>query len=232
MKNNEKAVSAAAYCKPLIQAFEKAANATEAIGMKAYMLHQFEFLGIKAPIRDSIVFPFIKNNPIVSADQLLEIVQYLWDLPYREYHYAAIDVFAKNHPLWNAKSYQLIESCITHQSWWDTVDGIASDWLHIYFKKFPAQIIPVTSKWNLSSNIWLQRSSILFQKKCKADMNTELLSKYILHLKDSAEFFIQKAIGWALREYSKTNPAWVTKFVSTHKLSPLSKREALKIINK
>lgn len=232
MKNKAESASAAAYCKPLIHAFEKAANATEAVGMKAYMLNQFEFLGIKAPIRDSIVFPFIKNNPIISTTQLNEVVEYLWAQPFRENHYAAIDVFEKNHRLWDADSKSLIEFCITHQSWWDTVDGIASDWLHIYFNKFPAKIIPITSKWNLSKNIWLQRSSILFQKKCKADTNTQLLSKYILHLIDSKEFFIQKAIGWALREYSKTNPSWVKAFVSTTELAPLSKREALKIINK
>ncbi len=230
MKNKAYPVSAEVYCKPLFQAFKNAANSKEAIGMKAYMLHQFEFLGIKAPIRDSIVFPFIKNNPIQSVDQLNEVVAYLWNQPYREYHYAAIDVFAKNHRLWDADSKNLIEFCIKHQSWWDTVDGIASDWLHVYFSKFPDKKISVTAKWNRSKNIWLQRSSILFQKRCKAEMNTELLSKYILHLKDSKEFFIQKAIGWALREYSKTNPVWVKAFVSNNELAPLSKREAIKKI--
>ncbi|MEI6265901.1 MAG: DNA alkylation repair protein [Sphingobacteriia bacterium] len=232
MKNKAPSDNAADYCIPLIHAFKKAANPTEARGMKAYMLNQFDFLGIKAPIRDSIVFPFIKNNPILSTEQLVEVVEYLWNLPYREYQYAAIDVFAKNHSIWNEKSHQLIESCTIHRSWWDTVDGIASDWLSIYFKKYPTQIISVTSKWNRSKNIWLQRNSILFQKKCKADMNTQLLSQYILHVKDSKEFFIQKAIGWALREYSKTNPQWVKAFVSSNELAPLSKREALKIINK
>ncbi len=232
MKNKASSKTAASYCKPLIHAFEKAANPTEAMGMKSYMLNQFEFLGIKAPIRDSIVFPFIKKNPILSTEQLIEVVEYLWNLPYREYHYAAIDVFAKNHQLWNEKSHHLIESCIIHQSWWDTVDGIASDWLPVYFKKFPSQIIPLSAKWNLSKNIWLQRSSIMFQKSFKANTNTQLLSKYIVHVKDSKEFFIQKAIGWALREYSKTDRDWVKAFVSKHELAPLSKREALKIINK
>ncbi len=232
MKNKAQNESAAAYCKAMIHAFEKAANPKEAMGMKAYMLHQFEFLGIKAPIRDSIVFPFVKTNPILSTEELHAVVEHLWNLPYREYHYAAIDVFAKNHRLWNERSHQLIESCIVHQCWWDTVDGIASDWLSLYFKKFPAQIVPISSRWNRSKNIWLQRSSIMFQKSYKADTNTQLLSKYILHLKDSKEFFIQKAIGWALREYSKTNRDWVKVFVSKNELAPLSKREALKIINK
>ncbi len=79
--------------------------------------------------------------------------------------------------------------------------------------------------------MWLQRSSIMFQKAYKKDTDTALLSRYILNLKDSKEFFIQKAIGWALREYAKTNAGWVQKFVKQNQLPALSEREALKRIN-
>jgi len=133
--------------------------------------------------------------------------------------------------MWTKSSIKLIEHCIVHKSWWDTVDGIASDWLGTYFKQFNEQIILITSSWNKNSNIWLQRSSILFQKSYKKTTDTALLSSHILHLKDSKEFFIRKAIGWALREYSKTNPEWVIQFVTKNKLSPLSEKEALKRIN-
>jgi 3-methyladenine DNA glycosylase AlkD len=106
-------------------------------------------------------------------------------------------------------SIKLIEYCLQQKSWWDSVDGIASDWLGPYFKLFPEQIVPVTSQWNKSKNMWLQRSSIMFQKAYKKDTDTTLLSRYILNCAHSKEFFIQKAIGWALREYSKTDPEWV-----------------------
>lgn len=125
----------------------------------------------------------------------------------------------------------MMEFCLTHKSWWDSVDHIASEWLGSYFKQFPEKIAAVTGKWNRSDNIWLQRSSIMFQKSYKKDTDTVLLASYILHCKDSDEFFIRKAIGWALREYSKTDPGWVKKFVQQQALSPLSKREALKRIH-
>jgi len=121
-----------------------------------------------------------------------------------------------------------MEYCIIHKSWWDSVDHIASECLTDYFKIFPEQIFPVTSTWNTSNNMWLQRSSIMFQKAFKQKTDTALLSQYIINRKDSKEFFIRKAIGWALREYSKTNPAWVKQFVKENKLHSLSEREALK----
>ena len=100
------------------------------------------------------------------------------------------------------------------------------------FTNYPELIVPFTEKWMTSGNMWLQRTAILFQLKYKSQTDTELLFKYIIALDGSKEFFINKAIGWALREYSKTNPDIVIKFVTGHKLAPLSKREALKVINK
>ena len=123
-----------------------------------------------------------------------------------------------------------MEYCIVHKSWWDSVDHLAGYCLGPYFKLFPHQLPAVTDRWNESDNMWLQRSSIMFQKAYKKETDVALLKKYILHCKDSKEFFIRKAIGWALREYSKTDPDWVIKFVERHPLSPLSKREALKRI--
>lgn len=219
------------YLNPLKLAFKKAANKQNAIGMKAYMLNQFEFYGIKTPERDAIVTSFLKTNRIQEEPLLKEVVQYMWDREEREWQYAAIDVFKSHRLLWKSRSIQLIQYCLTHKSWWDTVDGIGSDWIPTYFLIFPEKQISVTQKWNRSNNMWLQRSCILFQRSYKKNTNIQLLSEYIQQHQLSKEFFIQKAIGWALREYSKTNPEWVKSFVESQNLAALSKREALKKIN-
>jgi len=216
------------YLNELKKLFSISANPEQRDGMKAYMLNQFDFYGIKTPERDKIVKAYIKANPLKTIEEVNGIARKMWAFKEREWQYAAIDVFRYHHPLWEEQVIDLIESCLTTKSWWDTVDGIGSDWIPVYFSSYPNQIIPVTERWNQSDNIWLQRSSILFQRSYKKNTNTHLLAKYILQHQLSKEFFIQKAIGWALREYSKTNPAWVKSFVESHDLAPLSKREALK----
>ena len=216
------------YLIPIQRKFKQESNAENAKGMKAYMLNQFDFWGLKTPERRRSSKDHFRNHPINDLAELELIVKECFNLPQREYQYLGIELFAFHKKLWKRSSIKLMEYCLMNKSWWDSVDHIASDWLGAYFNLFPEQIIPVTSKWNTSENMWLQRSSILFQKTYKKDTDTELLTKYILHCAGSKEFFIRKAIGWALREYSKTNPDWVKKFVTQHTLSPLSKREALK----
>ncbi|OYY20847.1 MAG: hypothetical protein B7Y69_09415 [Sphingobacteriia bacterium 35-40-8] len=174
----------------------------------------------------------MQANPLQNWEDLELVMKELWALPKREFQYFAIDVLKKHKPLWTIHSIHLMEYCICEKSWWDSVDGIASDWLGGYFVQFPTLVPKVPTHWNSSSNIWLQRSSILFQKAYKANTQLALLSQYILHCKDSKEFFIRKAIGWALREYSKTNPVWVRQFVAENALSNLSTREALKVLNR
>jgi 3-methyladenine DNA glycosylase AlkD len=220
------------FVKGIQKSFQIHANPELAVGMKAYMLHQFEFLGIKAPLRDQLTNSYLKLNRLENWESLELVVKELWALPQREFQYFAIDVFQKHKSLWTVNSVDLMEYCISEKSWWDSVDGIASEWLGTYFIQFPRLVPKIPNKWNKSDNMWLQRSSILFQKAYKVNTNQELLTKYILHCKDSQEFFIRKAIGWALREYSKTNPVWVSQFVAKNTLSNLSVREALKRINK
>ena len=219
------------YLLAITQAFRKQAHAETAAGMKAYMLYQFDFFGIKTPERRSLCKQHYNTYPVKNLKELESIVRECFLLPKREYQYFAIELFSFHKKLWQASSIRMIEFCLTHKSWWDSVDHIASEWLGSYFKQFPEKIAAVTGKWNRSDNIWLQRSSIMFQKSYKKDTDTVLLASYILHCKDSDDFFIRKAIGWALREYSKTNPGWVKKFVQQQALSPLSKREALKRIH-
>ena len=119
---------------------------------------------------------------------------------------------------------------VTHKSWWDTVDFIAVKLMGAYFITYPDQKKVCISKWLKSNNIWLQRSALLFQLKYKSAIDTQLLSSSINYLLGSKEFFINKAIGWILREYSRTNPIWVMAFVDKTALSNLSKKEALRLI--
>ena len=216
------------YLLPLDLAFKRKANSTRALEMKAYMINQFEFFGIPAPHRQAIQQEFLKEHKISGKKELEAVIKNCFKQPQREYQYFAIALYAANKQYWSSESDLFIEYCLQQKSWWDTVDGIASDWLKAYFALFPTQIKSVTNRWNRSDNIWLIRSSIMFQKAFKKDTDTRLLSKYILQHKKSDEFFIQKAIGWALREYSKVNPEWVKEFVGANDLAPLSKREALK----
>jgi len=218
------------YIEGIATIFKANANTERAAWSKAYMLHQFEFYGLVTAQRRKLSKTYMQNNTLTSLKEIEAIVKECFEQTEREYQYFAIEFMHFNKKLWQPSIIRTIEYCLTKKSWWDSVDHIASECLTDYFKLYPNKIIPITSKWNQSNNIWLKRSSILFQKAFKAKTNTELLSKYILQCSNSKEFFIQKAIGWALREYSKTNAIWVQTFVATNTLAPLSKREALKRI--
>jgi 3-methyladenine DNA glycosylase AlkD len=209
--------------------FAAGANATKALGAKAYLLHQFEFYGLQTPERRKICKTFYKANPVISHTELTKIIKEAFNEPQRELHYFAIELLAFHHKLWTNKTITLIEWMLTHKSWWDSVDSTNSNVIGKYFIKFPALLESTTHKWNNASNIWLQRMSILFQLPYKEKTNTELLEKYIVNRMDSNEFFVNKAIGWALRAYAYTNKKWVIRFVEDQpQLSNLSKREALK----
>jgi 3-methyladenine DNA glycosylase AlkD len=209
--------------------FATCANATKAAGAKAYLLHQFEFYGLQTPERRKICKAFYKANPVNNHTELTKIIKEAFAAPERELHYFAIELLGFHHKLWTDKTITIIEWMLTHKSWWDSVDAINSNVIGKYFIKFPSLLEPTTKKWNQSSNIWLQRMSILFQLPYKEKTNTELLEKYIVNRIDTNEFFVNKAIGWALRAYAYTNKKWVIRFVKDHpQLSNLSKREALK----
>lgn len=216
------------YLSYLEKQFKHQADPVKAAGAKAYLLNQFEFYGLSVPHARKLSRDFIKANEIPTIKEVERIVKASWMLPQREWQYFAIELLSFYKKQWKASTIKLIEFGITHKSWWDTVDTISDTWAGEYFKLFPGQVKTVTAKWNQNNNIWLQRSSLLFQKKYKQQTDTQLLAEYIQHLSSSKEFFIRKAIGWILREYAKTNPVWVKRFVVQNPLSPLSKREALK----
>ena len=208
-----------------------AANAdpTIAKGAKAYLLNQFEFYGIKTPLRRKICKEFYKAHPVKDHNELSSIIKDCFAAPQREIHYFAIELLGYHHKLWSKKTIPLIEWMVTHQSWWDSVDSTNSFVISKFFMKFPETIEITTSKWNNSSNQWLQRMSLLFQLTYKKKTNTTLLSQYIKNCQLEEDFFIRKAIGWALRAYAYTDSKWVVQFIKAHpQLSNLSKREALK----
>ena len=204
-------------------------NATVAKGAKAYLLNQFEFYGIKTPLRRKLCKEFYKSNPISTHKELTVLIKECFAAPQREMHYFAIELLGYHKKLWSKQTIPLMEWIITHNSWWDSVDSTNSHVIGKFFLQFPEYIKPTTSKWNKSSNIWLQRMSILFQLMYKDKTDTQLLTKYIEHCALEEEFFIRKAIGWALRAYAYKNKRWVIQFIKDHpSLSNLSKREALK----
>ena len=220
MKSNE-------FIKSLKKEFNKHSDPSIAKYQKAYMRNQFEFHGLTAKKRREIQDLFLKDKHI---SDLKKLITYLWNLKHRDYQYFAQELIYSNHKKFKVDDINLFEYMIIHKSWWDTIDFLAPKILGKYFNLFPEEIEKNIQRWILSNNIWLQRSSLLFQLKYKEDLNTQLLKKTINSLSNSNEFFVNKAIGWMLREYSKTNKTWVLDFINRTKLSRLSSREALKYI--
>lgn len=217
------------YVKEISAIFATNKNATVAKGAKAYLLHQFEFYGIKTPIRRKLCKDFYKANPISTHKELTALIKDCFAAPQREMHYFAIELLGYHKKLWSKQTIPLMEWMITHHSWWDSVDSTNSHVIGKFFLQFPEYIKPTTSKWNKSSNKWLQRMSILFQLMYKDKTDTTILAKYIENCALEEDFFIRKAIGWALRAYAYTDAKWVKDLIKTHPhLSNLSKREALK----
>ncbi len=216
------------YIVRLTAVFEKNANPNDAAPMKAYMKDRFEFYGLKSPLRRMLTKQFIVECGKPDIAQIEEIVFDLFAQPQRELHYAAIELCGTTRKDWTAGTISLFEKLALTNSWWDTVDGINSICLKPFFLAFTESRSETTQRWIDSGNIWLQRLSLIFQLRYKEKTDTGLLSRNILQLNDSNEFFVQKAIGWILRDYGFTNPVWVKEFVASCELKPLSKREALK----
>jgi 3-methyladenine DNA glycosylase AlkD len=213
---------------PLEAAFKMHADPANAIQMRKYMKDKFAFYGINSPLRKEICKEHKNQYGLFPEAQTMGIVRWCWETPEREYQYFAMEFLGKNQKNVHQEMITLYEYMITTKSWWDTVDYIAANLVGSYFKKYPESIESLISKWLNSGDIWLQRTCLLFQLKYKSETNTKLLESCINKLLHSNEFFIRKAIGWALREYSKTDAEYVVRFVKKHALSGLSKKEALK----
>ncbi|MFC0189562.1 DNA alkylation repair protein [Fictibacillus aquaticus] len=198
--------------------------------MEAYMRDQFAFLGIKSPVRKDIFKQFIKANGYPAKAELHTVVRELWEMPEREMQYSALGLVDGWLKKLEESDHELLEYMVVNKSWWDTIDHIASNHAGKLFRLYPHLIETVGKRWRESENFWLRRIMILFQLKDKGNTNKELLYEIIEENLGSNEFFINKAIGWALREYAKTNPEWVVETADKLDLAPLSRREALKNI--
>ena len=220
------------YFQPVVVLFQENASPTDAVFMKKYMRNQFEFFGIRSTARQEIIRGFFKTYGLPELSIFESLIKELWQQPEREYQYFGIELTDRIHLQNNGDAIEVIEFMIVNKSWWDTVDLIAINIAGKYFKKNPHLIQCKTENWLHSGNIWLQRTTLLFQLKYKNTTNTALLFDFIKRLKDSNEFFIRKAIGWALREYSKTSPETVIQFIENNELPELSRREALKWVEK
>lgn len=219
------------YTRLLKKFIEPHADPLKAAPMKKYMRDQFEYLGIKSPQMTKLHKEFIAERGLPPLTELDEIVRDLWGLPQREFQYLALGLIGGFEKKVDEDFITTLEYLITTKSWWDTVDTIAGHPVGTMFKRFPAVKKTYLKKWRKSENFWLRRTTLLFQLGYKEDTDFELLCDLVRENLGSDEFFINKAIGWALRQYAHTNPEPVRKFVkATKELSPLSRREALKNI--
>jgi 3-methyladenine DNA glycosylase AlkD len=220
------------FTKDLIAQLTTAANPSQALEMKIYLRNRYSFFGVKAPERKAILKTTIDTyKSQLDRPATITIVKELYKQPQRELHYCAVELTSR----FLKKKFQkedsaFIQELITTHSWWDTVDMIAKHHLGGYLKLFPEETTGVIQSYSDSDNLWLNRSAILFQLEYKQETDAALLFQLCLKHKDTGEFFINKAIGWALREYGKTNPKAVVDFVSSNCLSPLSEQEALRKI--
>ncbi len=219
------------YLKPLYDEFARLGDPIQAERMSKYMRNKFAHYGVPSKPRKEIFKNFLRENPDLKGRET-EVIKAMWESPYREVQYCAVELAAKYVKKCDAEFVDVIEDLVQAKSWWDTVDGLAAGVAGTFFVRFPEKILDKTQTWTDSEDFWLRRTALLFQLKYKEKTDFELLKKYILANADSKEFFIRKAIGWALREYSKTNPEAVKKFVSEAPISEFSKKEALKWLNR
>ena len=220
-----------AYLVPMKVLFEKNADAAQAAPMKKYMRDQFEYLGIKTPQNAALQKQFYAEYGLPEVSELDSILRDLWALPQREFQYVGLGLLNKLEKKLPAQYIKTIEYLIVTKSWWDTVDAIAGHTVGTHFRRFPELREKYLPRWRVSKNIWLRRTAILFQLNYKKETDFELLCDIICENLDSKEFFINKAIGWVLRQYARVNPNAVSKFVKSTPLHPLSRREAMKHLN-
>lgn len=219
------------FISQLTATLNKHRNEENAAYMHEYMRGKFLYFGIKTKERREILKMVVAAHKAELKNDIRNIALQLYELPERELHLCAIELFEKE----LRKKYQEddidhIETLLTTNSWWDTVDFIAKQILGNYLLCFPNKVAAVVNRFTKSDHLWLNRSTLIFQLGYKQQTNQELLYNQCIHFKESEEFFIQKAIGWALREYGKTNPQSVLNFVNSTSLKPLSRKEAIRNI--
>ena len=205
------------------------ADALQAVPMRAYMLDQFSFLGIRATPRRKALRGLPRLNTW-TAPELMALAEALWDLPEREFQYVAVDLLSKHHRQLDLDSLPRLLELVQRHAWWDTVDGLAGVVGDMVLQARGGQRDGqrLMDACLSHSNLWVRRVAMLHQLGWKAQTDEARLLRYALTLAPETDFFIRKAIGWALRDYARTKPETVRAFLSEHAqhLSGLTRREA------
>ncbi|MCP5505291.1 MAG: DNA alkylation repair protein [Chlamydiales bacterium] len=211
----------------LTKAFKQNSDPVNGAKQAAYMKGHFPFLGLSAPKRRDLQKEVFNQFPIHSEEELAHLVHVLYQKKEREFHYAALDLVQKYRKL--VTKFDFIEALTIIHSWWDSVDLLASNVLGFFLKRNPQEIKQMHD-WIEDENLWKRRSALLFQLKWKEETDASLLFDFCLKRGSEREFFIEKAIGWALREYGKINQDGVNELFSCHPghFSSFTQKEALR----
>ena len=211
-------------------------NTEKAQEMEAYMKGKQPFLGVQTPQRKEFYKDFKQTigksmKTDLIEDQIIEAIMILWEKREREYRFVALFIL-DYFEITKLENLDLLQNLIISGDWWDTTDSIAPNHIGNLLKLHKAEMTKILKLWVHHDNMWIRRSAILSQLKFKSNTDTEFLEYCITNTMHEKEFFIQKAIGWILREYSKTNSEYVSKFIEDHKdsLAKLSIREGNKYL--
>jgi 3-methyladenine DNA glycosylase AlkD len=199
--------------------------------MEKYMKNNFCFLGVKSPARNKVFRDlWTQVKPMSVADQF-SWVEDLWKEPEREFQYLGLDTLKRIYKKIPLAFLPRLEKLILQKSWWDTVDLLAVRNIGYLLLHNPKLRKPKSREWIDSEKLWLQRTALLFQLSFKNSTDTNLLAENISLLAANKNFFLRKGAGWALREYSKTDPKWVKEFIDKNSiLSNLTVREGSKYL--
>ncbi|MBG6141328.1 DNA alkylation repair protein [Longispora fulva] len=213
----------------LTSTFEAAGDPEQAARMSAYMRDQFAFLGIPSPARRTLGRVVWRELPKPTGAELEAVARACWALKEREYHYFCTDYVTRHIRVAGPEFLDTVRFLLVTHSWWDTVDALASHVVGPLVTASP-ELVATMDAWAGGENLWLARTAVLHQLGYKARTDAVRLFGYCSDLAGHKDFFIRKAIGWALREYAYTEPELVRGFVEARRgvLSPLSVREALK----
>ena len=199
-------------------------------GQQAYMKSSMPFLGVRVPDVRRLARAAARSSPPADLEALGDVVRRLWDeATHREERYAATELTAVRLARGRLEFLPLFEHMAVTGAWWDHVDEVAHR-VGTVLAVHPEEVEPVVRRWIASDDLWLRRVAIICQLDRQADTDLALLTAAIDAASDSPEFFLRKAIGWALRQHAKVDPDWVRSFVAEREqvLSGLSRREALK----
>lgn len=208
------------------------ANPAKAPDMQQYMKSEMPFRGVQKPARATLGAALFAAHPLSTKGSWMATVRELWHgARFREERYLALDLTAlRRYAGWQAPDLvPLYEELIVTGAWWDFVDEVANRRIGPLVRAHPDEVVPIMRSWRTDADRWKRRTSIICQLGSKQATDTALLTACIEANLGDADFFLRKGIGWALREFAKTEPGWVRTFVDAHpELSPLSRREATK----